>query len=470
MPSVSPTLRNAVSEPALLERARLALQSLQFEEEAARYRAACSELMEAIADAEAGNEEPLKHWLDARRTRIDPATSHVAYPDLQGVVSSQDLNVHRAPLEPAPLETTSPSPSEPWQLMRESARERAKNWFAEAGEESTNDLDSLQSAVNASASRVPTDLGKRPRVPIHLVFSVLVHVLLLFGLGWWVVAAAQKNQALSITSGPIDSEDVLLETSTEPLEVDTPLTELSEEPSPLAEMNHLPIDIPKIAAMETSLAGPQSAEASLAGSTLGAMHAFGTGAKFTEGAEFFGSKAAGNSFIFVVDCSPSMARDGAFDHAKTEILKSLGALQPKQRFHVFFFAKEILPIQFPGKDPERYMLRADAENLQRVVQWIGRVAIQKDGRAPIEALREAIAMQPDGIFVLFDGDTKVDNWTTKIRELNRSDDFLSMGETKVPIHVVHFFRDEFAPEMKRLADENDGTYRFVPRPQKGGPR
>ncbi|MCU0709198.1 MAG: hypothetical protein MUF23_12990 [Pirellula sp.] len=464
-----------MSEPALLERARLALQSLQFEEEAARYRAACSELMEAIADAEAGNEEPLKRWLDARRTRIDPGTSNVTDPNLPVVASSQDLHDHRAPiesasLEPAPLEASSPSPSEPWQLMLESARERAKDWFADAGDESTNELDSLHVAVRASADRVPTDLGKRQRVPLHLVVSLLVHVLLLLGLGWWVVAAAQKNPALSITAGPTDSEEVLFETSTEPLHVDTPMAELSEEPAPLAEMDHLPIDTPKIAAMETSFAGPTSAEATLAGSTLGAMHALGTGARFTEGAEFFGSKAAGNSFIFVVDCSPSMAKDGAFDHAKTEILKSLGALQPKQRFHVFFFAKEILPIQFPGKDPERYMLQADAENLQRAVQWIGRAAIQKDGRAPIEALREAIAMQPDGIFVLFDGDTKVDNWTTKIRELNRSDDFLSMGEIKVPIHVVHFFREEFAPEMKRLADENDGTYRFVPRPQKGGPR
>jgi hypothetical protein len=100
------------------------------------------------------------------------------------------------------------------------------------------------------------------------------------------------------------------------------------------------------------------------------------------------------------------------------------------------------------------------------MEWIGQVRIQKDGRPPIDALQAAIAMQPDGIFLLFDGDTKVDDWTAKVREMNRSKDFLSDGGPKVPIHVIHFFRDEFEKSMRMLASENEGTYRFIPRPQK----
>jgi hypothetical protein len=82
-------------------------------------------------------------------------------------------------------------------------------------------------------------------------------------------------------------------------------------------------------------------------------------------------------------------------------------------------------------------------------------------------MRQAIDMEPDAIFLLFDGETKVTNWIGRIREMNETDDLFSQGETKIPIHVVHFFREEFVADMKRLADENHGSYRFVPRPQKG---
>jgi hypothetical protein len=52
-----------------------------------------------------------------------------------------------------------------------------------------------------------------------------------------------------------------------------------------------------------------------------------------------------------------------------------------------------------------------------------------------------------------------------VRKLNTSQGLLSDGGTQVPIHVIHFFRDEFQRSMQLLAHENGGTYRFVPRPQ-----
>ena len=74
-------------------------------------------------------------------------------------------------------------------------------------------------------------------------------------------------------------------------------------------------------------------------------------------------------------------------------------------------------------------------------------------------------MQPDGIFLLFDGDTKVDV-AKFLRRENRTDDILSAGAPKVAIHVIHFFQDEFQKQMKQVAEENGGTYRFVPRPER----
>jgi hypothetical protein len=50
--------------------------------------------------------------------------------------------------------------------------------------------------------------------------------------------------------------------------------------------------------------------------------------------------------------------------------------------------------------------------------------------------------------------------------MNRDRGFLADDSPKIPIHVIHFFREEFEREMRTLAMENSGSYRFVPRPQK----
>jgi hypothetical protein len=109
-------------------------------------------------------------------------------------------------------------------------------------------------------------------------------------------------------------------------------------------------------------------------------------------------------------------------------------------------------------------VNASAENIEKAVQWLQKITIQTDGKPPIEAIKSALDLQPDGIFLLFDGATKLDNWTQVVRKLNTSQGLLSDGGTQVPIHVIHFFREEFQGSMQQLAQENGGTYRFVPRP------
>ena len=189
------------------------------------------------------------------------------------------------------------------------------------------------------------------------------------------------------------------------------------------------------------------------------------GSKMLAGAEFFGVKATGNTFVYIVDSSPSMRRDGAFEAARKEIVRSLSSMKPKQRYFISFFGKEIDPMVFESGVIERYPVYAKPENLTKTIDWLSRVQVQKEGLPPNNALAEAIGMQPDGIFLLFDGDTKVDV-AKYLRRVNRSDDILSPGMPKVPIHVVHFFQDEFQKQMRQVAGENGGTYRFVPRPER----
>ncbi|MFN9712319.1 MAG: vWA domain-containing protein [Planctomycetota bacterium] len=473
MASEPPISTTTVSDPALLERARLALRSLQFEEEAARYRAAVAELMEAIADAESGDEEPLKRWLLARR-------------DSDGLVGSEPMARGSSPIPSTPadeptetvLNCQTPNgqssvPSEshsPWIRMEQAARERAKVWMdAESHEERVTGISSLDLAVEKHKMGTTAKRRSRGRIlSSHIGVSLLVHGLLVLGLGWWVVAIAQPEKHLMISAGTAEFEEIALETV---LEQTPSELEPSEEPesAPNAELDMTPIAPTQIAAIDIGV-GPAISESNLFATSNSLNGAAGMGTNLAAGAEFFGAKAAGNNFVFVVDCSPSMARDNAFESAKEEIVRSLSMLKPKQRYFILLFGSQIDTIQFPGSEPEQYLLRASPENLEKTLLWVQRAKIQKEGRHPIDAVKQAIAMQPDGIFLLFDGDTKVGNWTGRIRDLNRNDDLLSQGETNIPIHVIHFFRDEFAPEMKRLADENEGSYRFVPRPRKGGER
>ncbi|MBM3965593.1 MAG: hypothetical protein FJ308_11100 [Planctomycetes bacterium] len=554
----------------LLERGRLALATLQYEEQAARYRAAYAALLEAISDAEQGNESRLRQWLDNRidlaaipdnaltnrSTLLSPPhsethgnTHHEHAPT--HIVTGQRVDSHgldcKTPLPNDRTKSTNESTcskerlfseirpltsclwensttSNLWEVMDLAAKERLLYWSPPKSNsptasrlrtaspslkrdrnhrpqrhpksllgtnptpESATKLDAARSekpctrAQPASTSAIHTRLHeaqratprqntkskRRPIASPDLWISVIVHGFLLLCFSFWVIAIARPNAVLSISASNIETDEVLLET---PLESPTSLDAIEStsiptpEWKPPAELLPSPQASPSL---ENLSIGPaplsaQTVASSMFGQSLSAM---GAGTKLLEGAEFFGSKAVGNTFVYVVDSSPSMRRDGAFEAAKEQIIRSLNAMKPKQRYHISFFGGELESMTFRGQTAESSPIPANPENLSKTMEWIGRIKIQRDGRPPIDALQSAIAMQPDGIFLLFDGDTKVDNWTTKIREMNRTNDFLSDGGPKVPIHVIHFFRDEFEKSMRTLASENNGTYRFMPRPQK----
>jgi hypothetical protein len=160
-----------------------------------------------------------------------------------------------------------------------------------------------------------------------------------------------------------------------------------------------------------------------------------------------------------------MRKENAFQAAKAEVFRSFASMKPKQRYYISFFGKEIDPLVLHGTEAEKYPIYATRENVLQTQEWMNRVAIQKEGWPPNDALEQAIAMQPDGIFMLFDGDTKVDV-AKFLRQVNRTDDILSEGSPKVPIHVIHFFQEDFRKQMMTVAQENGGTYRFIPKPER----
>ena len=525
------------SSQELLERGRLTLQAIQYHERAARYKAAAASLQAAMVQAENGNAEKLREWLELEShqfdrdiDRLDPINERIESSEPKSPVRSlridpPDPTAQILSAEPVVAAQTEVMPSldkleSPWSRMEVAAKTRlgvkcSSAMPSETVEDSLNrvisndvtlDVSSNKASLNSPEFRdgmseaelpakpllVAPDLatkkelsdelrisfadldleaGRHPSTPWwkapHVWVSLFVHVILVVCLSIVAITVATEPKLLSIVSASVEAENVLLET---PLEMISELETASEpmQSSPTPNLSDLMTDVslPSVAVETGSMISPPTkASSAVTSSASESAQASMTGSKMLTGAEFFGVKATGNTFVYIVDSSPSMRRDGAFEAARNEIVRSLSSMKPKQRYFISFFGKEIDPMVFESGVVEKYPIYAKPENLTKTIDWLSRVQIQKEGLPPNNALTEAIGMQPDGIFLLFDGDTKVDV-AKYLRRVNRSDDILTVGMPKVPIHVVHFFQDEFQKQMRQVAEENGGTYRFVPRPER----
>lgn len=178
------------------------------------------------------------------------------------------------------------------------------------------------------------------------------------------------------------------------------------------------------------------------------------------GGQFFGVGAGGNYFCYVVDSSGSM-RGGAWESAKVELLRSLTTLSPTQRFYIIFFAREVSAIPEPGqREPAAHGLYATPDNIDHARRWIETIKLDRGG-PPNEALGLAIDRQPDAIYLLTDGVTKVDVCGF-LREHNRSYDIVSGQQVRVPIHPIAYYSLDGQKLLKQLALENEGQFHYVP--------
>lgn len=474
----------------LLERGRLSLRAIQYREQAALYRAEATSLQAAMLQAENGDVTSLEQWLDLKSGQFFDGVDPVMSPALASPVlaspatrlalnplSLEDQDLRLRVDEIATVETPEPCvKSSPWARMEQAALARlgAVGDVAEvSAEPSVEEMveplaisESLRKALEAVDRKSPNG-NKRPWWrAAHVWVSLVLHVGIVLGLSAILISAVKKPQILSIVSAAVEAEHVLTEAPMEMIsELET--TALNATPSmPNLNMSDMVTEValPSLRVDVGTAPIQESSASSVLGAASEMAHAM-LGSNLVAGAEFFGAKATGNSFVYVVDSSPSMRRDGAFEKAKHEMMRSLTSMKPKQRYFISFFGKEIDPMTSKSGSVEKFPVYAKPENISQTIDWMRQVQVQKDGWPPNEALAQAIAMQPDGIFLLFDGDTKVDV-AKFLRRENRTDDILSAGVPKVTIHVIHFFQDEFQKQMKQVAEENGGTYRFVPRPER----
>jgi len=183
-----------------------------------------------------------------------------------------------------------------------------------------------------------------------------------------------------------------------------------------------------------------------------------------KGAEFYGIRAEGNTFVFIVDRSNSM-RGERLAEAKNELMYAVRKLTPDQRFYVIFFAGLTEFMRLNGTPvPEPEPVAATTENLAKLQAWVDRVQIEP-WTNPFEAVEFALRLSPDAIFLLSDGEF-TDNGRT-MRYLKNRNVLKASGEPRRPrvvIHSIAFHSRDGEPALKTIAADSGGTFRFVPPP------
>ncbi len=157
---------------------------------------------------------------------------------------------------------------------------------------------------------------------------------------------------------------------------------------------------------------------------------------------FFGIRARGQFFVYVVDCSGSMIDDDRMPRATIELRRSVFSLREPQRFEVIFYNSESIPM--PGGPIPR---SADQQAKNQLRSFLN--LIDPDGGTdPRPAMKQALSLRPDAVFLLSDG-AFPDGTVEELTRLNKQ---------RIPIHCVDLTGGLAGDHLKRIAEANNGRY------------
>lgn len=273
--------------------------------------------------------------------------------------------------------------------------------------------------------------------------SAMAHLALLVVLGLLVLPAPSSRGVVVIDSRlaevdrPVDFVTIL--DSVEPA---TPFLDSREllEPLPPGEL-----DSPTLEAL--ALPDPLSSGAGAVPEAAAALA--GTGSEGEGGAGFFGVAARGRRFVYVVDASPSMEDGGRFNRAREELLRSISRLSEDQEFYIILFNDRTYPLFYPER--VRELVPATQRMKDKAQRWV-QGAVCSGGTYPEQALLMSLTLEPDAVYLLSDG--RFSNKTVRLVRHRNKDGIV--------IHTIGFEDRSGETMLRTLAEENHGTYRFVP--------
>ena len=162
-----------------------------------------------------------------------------------------------------------------------------------------------------------------------------------------------------------------------------------------------------------------------------------------------GVKSAGKHVVYVIDYSGSMSGD-RLAHTKLELKRSIERLPKDGSFLVIFFDNDFT-VMPPGR-----MVPASARNRKEAIDWIDQQDV-RGGTDPTRALAYALSLRPETVFLMTDGAFADHVATYDAIEKGNADRHAS-------INTIAFHERVAEPELKRIARENRGDYRYVPPP------
>ena len=183
--------------------------------------------------------------------------------------------------------------------------------------------------------------------------------------------------------------------------------------------------------------------------------------------KFMGLDAvAAKRIVYVVDASGSMLL-----HLSTvldELERSLRTLHPKQVFGIVFFQKEeSIPVP-----PKGQLVSADAEHIRKAMRWIhtsGKV-IPSGGSNPIAAMKTAMRLEPEVIYLLSENITGAGRYEVPAGELLAAIDALNPvdarnGLREVQINCIQYLSEDPSGTMQKIAEIHGGDdgYTYIER-------
>ena len=288
--------------------------------------------------------------------------------------------------------------------------------------------------------------------------SILFHaVLLLLVLLWFSSPApksapGERNAIGSIAlqpSGAGRQTDSSTDSQTdEPEQMAADLEALSS-----ANLNALPA-IPALApGQNQNVSNPGSASAA---DITGALESVSGGARVGVGeavVRVFGTEGKGTKFVYVFDRSLSM-EGKRIQMAKAELIRSLDSLGDHHQFNIIFYSSG----HQLWRQGRRLIYASEIEK-RGAVQYINGMAAE-GGTRHYPPLSEAIALRPDVIFFLTDGERE-DDRTLQLDALERENSRYGRG---AQINVIQFggggFTDSKSRVLEQLATQNNGQYLY----------
>ena len=165
--------------------------------------------------------------------------------------------------------------------------------------------------------------------------------------------------------------------------------------------------------------------------------------------EFFGlgrSSRGARRIVYVVDISGSMI--DTFEFVRDELKRSVSALRRNQKFHVLFFDTGP-PVESP---PKRLVSAIDAQKAE-FLSFLAGVFPRTRGTHPGPAMRRALSLEPDGIYLLSDGDDFPPDLVANLDRWNQ--------DRGVRIHTIAYLNLMGRRVLQQIAREHNGEFRFV---------